>query len=165
MANRQFVTFYLGEDLFGIDILMVREINRTLDITPVDRAPDFVRGLMNLRGQIVTVLDLGVRLDIGRRELAKQSSCIILKTRNELARAGEADALLVEGAAADLTGLLVDRIGDVVSVEAGELDPPPAHTRGVRGHFIEGVIKLEGRLLIALNIQEVLSVKEELTTK
>ena len=86
MENRQFITFYLGEDLFGLDILLVREINRHLELTRVDRTPEFVRGLMNLRGQIVTVLDLGIRLGIGARAIERESSCIVLKTRGELER-------------------------------------------------------------------------------
>ena len=158
MATRQFVTFYLGDDLFGLDILLVREINRNLDITVADRSPQFVRGLINLRGQIVTVIDLGVKLGIGERSFSHDSSCIVLKTRTELERAG-ADDKLIQGAAVDLVGLLVDRIGDVVQVESTAIDPPPAHTGGVKKLFLEGVIKLQNQLLITLNIAQVLSLE------
>jgi purine-binding chemotaxis protein CheW len=158
MGNRQFITFYLGEDLFGLDILLVREINRNMEITPVDRAPDYVRGLINLRGQIVTVLDLGVRLNVGARTIGKETSCIVLKTKTELERYQRAQ--WGEDACEDLVGLLVDRIGDVVQVDADDMEPPPAHAGGVQGLFIEGVVKLQDQLLIALNIHEVLSVEE-----
>ena len=162
MANRQFITFYLGEDLFGLDILLVREINRNMDITKVDRAPEYVRGLMNLRGQIVTVLDLGVRLDIGARTIGHESSCIVLKTRAELERHNDA-AEPDEGATADLVGLLVDRIGEVVAVDSGDIDPPPAHAGGVKGKYLDGVVKLDARLLITLDTHEVLSIREEIS--
>ena len=157
MANRQFITFYLGEDSFGLDILLVREINRNMDITKVDRAPAYVRGLMNLRGQIVTVLDLGVRLDIGARTICHESSCIVLKTRAELERHND-DAEPDEGAITDLVGLLVDRIGDVVTADSGDIDPPPARAGDVKGRFLEGVIKLEERLLITLKASEILKI-------
>ncbi|HBA84764.1 MAG TPA: chemotaxis protein CheW [Verrucomicrobia bacterium] len=161
MANRQFITFYLGDDLFGLDILLVREINRNMDITKVDRAPDCVRGLMNLRGQIVTVLDLGVRLNIGARPIGRESSCVVLKTKAELGRSSHAG--LDAHSAEDLTGLLVDRIGDVVSVEEDHIEPPPAHAGGIKGLFIEGVVKLQQQLLIALDVREVLRTQGEST--
>ena len=154
MANRQFITFYLGEDLFGLDILLVREINRNMEITKVDRSPDYVRGLMNLRGQIVTVLDLGARLDIGVRKIGRESSCIVLKTRAELERH---DDELNESATVDLVGLLVDRIGDVVAVDSGDIDSPPAHAGGVKGKYLNGVVKLEKQLLTTLKVSEVLA--------
>ncbi len=159
MANRQFITFYLGDDLFGLDILLVREINRNMDITPVDRAPAYVRGLINLRGQIVTVLDLGVRLNIGARRISRDSSCIVLKTRHEVER-NAVSGVDLDNLAADLVGLLVDRIGDVVSVDADAIDPPPAHAGGVKGKFLDGIVKLEKQLLITLKVAELLALEE-----
>lgn len=156
MAERQFITFYLDNDFFGIDILLVREINRHLDVTPVELAPDYVRGLLNLRGQIVTVIDLGIRLGLGPRKIGPNSSCIILKTSAELARSS-AIHLLKDSTASDLVGLLVDYIGDVVAVDALEIEPPPAHTTGVRGRFLEGVVKLDKGLLVTLKTSEFLS--------
>lgn len=163
MANRQFITFYLDHDLFGIDILLVREINRNLDITPVDLAPTYVRGLLNLRGQIVTVLDLGVRLELGMRKFKQSSSCIILKTTMELER-GHAKEELEDTTSPDLVGLLVDRIGDVVSVESSSIEPPPTHSHGVSGHYLSGVIKLDQRLLVTLKTSNVLALEENLNS-
>ena len=128
-----------------------------MDITKVDRSPDYVRGLMNLRGQIVTVLDLGVRLDIGARKIGRESSCIVLKTRTELERHND-KAEPDEGAITDLVGLLVDRIGDVVTVDSGDIDPPPAHAGGIKGKYLDGVVKLEERLLITLEASEILKI-------
>jgi len=156
MPERQFITFYLGNDLFGIDILVVREINRNLDITSIDRAPAFVRGLLNLRGQIVTVLDLNKRLGLDRPANEKTSSCIVLKTLSELERNGMPPELM-EGATTEAVGLYVDRIGDVISVDTANIDPPAVHRSGLAKRFMDGVVKLDGRLLITLKMSEILS--------
>ena len=76
---RQFATFRLGGQTFGIDVRIIREINRILDITPLPFSADYVRGLINLRGQIVTILDLGVRLGLPRKATGPDSHNIILK--------------------------------------------------------------------------------------
>lgn len=160
MANRQFITFYLDQCLFGIDILLVREINRNLEITPVDLAPSYVRGLLNLRGQIVTVVDLGVRLELGARDIKESATCIILKTNMELDRSHAKDEV-GDSTSQDLVGLLVDKIGDVVTVDSSVIEPPPTHSHGVSGHFLSGVIKLDEQLLVTLKTSKILSLEEE----
>lgn len=160
MAERQFVTFKLGEDYFGIDILVVREINRNIELTLIDKVPDYVRGLLNLRGQIVTVLDLGRRLGLERRDADKTSSYIVLKTNQELERNG-VDESFLEATSSDVVGLFVDEIGDVVTVDSNAIDPPALHKSGIAKRFIEGVVKLEGRLLITLNISTILAAEDE----
>lgn len=160
MAERQFVTFTVGNDLFGIDILLVREINRNLDITQVSRAPDCLRGLLNLRGQIVTVLDLRERLGFEKSEETKSSCCIVLKTSQELERNG-VDSALVESTSSDAVGLFVDKIGDVISVNPQDIDTPKVHKSGLAKRFIEGVVKLDHCLLITLNIAAVLALDED----
>ena len=164
MADRQYITFYLGEDLFGIDIVLVREINRNLDLTPVARAPGFIKGLLNLRGQIVTVVDLRVRLGLPAWERTESSNCIVLKTLAELER-NPLHHLMTDETSQDLVGLLVDRIGDVVQVDGAAIDPPPKHASGVSGRFLNGVVKLEDRLLVTLQSSEILkAVQEEETS-
>ncbi|OPZ20840.1 MAG: Chemotaxis protein CheW [candidate division BRC1 bacterium ADurb.BinA364] len=153
--ERQFSTFFIGDDLFGIDILMVNEINRNLDITPVEKAPDYVRGLMNLRGQIVTVLDLGVRLGMGPREIGSKSRCIVLKVSSDL-KAHQAAGRLRDDTANDVVGLLVDRVGDMVAVDEAEIEPPPANVNGVEGKYLSGVVKLPDALMVTLRAREVL---------
>ena len=133
---RQFVTFRIDGHLLGLDVLLVREINRVLDITPVPRAPEFVRGLINLRGQIVTVFDLGVRLGLEPRSIDEETHNVILKR--------------------DAVGLLVDAIGDVAQSEAEEIEPPPANVGGIGAEFMEGVVKLENELLVVLSADRLL---------
>ncbi|MBY0405682.1 MAG: chemotaxis protein CheW, partial [Cyanobacteria bacterium] len=84
MATRSFATFHLNEQLFGIDILLIREINKQLDISIVPHSPNYIRGLVNLRGQIVTILDLNKRLSLGDSVLSGNSHNVILKTEAEV---------------------------------------------------------------------------------
>ncbi|MBL8025988.1 MAG: chemotaxis protein CheW [Fibrobacteres bacterium] len=158
MAERQFTTFKLGNDLFGIDILLVREINRSLQITPVEGAPEFVTGLLNLRGQIVTVIDLGVRLGLNKREIADTTRCIILKTAQELSNKG-VDEKIVKSASADQVGFLVDYVGDMVAAAENEIAPPPANLGQVSEKFLTGVVKLEQGLVGLLDVGRILQVQ------
>jgi purine-binding chemotaxis protein CheW len=153
---RQFSSFFLGDSMFGLDVLLVREINRNLDITPVDPSPDFVQGLMNLRGQIVTVTDLGVRLNLDNRERTKSTCCIVLKTEKELERITD-EGLISATTSKDTVGLLVDQIGDMISIDEKEIEAPPANMNGVDGKYLSGVIKLEQDLLATLKISEILA--------
>ncbi len=153
---RQFATFYIGENLFGLDVLLVREINRNIDFTLVDRSSEYVVGLLNLRGQIVTVLDLGVRLGLGKREISQESRCVVLKTNAEV---GETQKGCVgECLTADESvGLLVDRIGDMVVIDENEIERPPANIGAVDGRFLSGVVKMDKDLLVLLKSKEMLA--------
>lgn len=138
----EIATFYMGDILMGVDIQKVQEINRHVDITPVPQAPACVRGVINLRGDVVTVLDLRTVLELEPAEITDQS-------RNMIAKAGD-----------EQIGLLVDRIADVVKVTRNEIEPPPANVSGIDGRFFDGVYKMESELLIILNAEEVLSVDQ-----
>ena len=165
MAIRQFASFLIGDNLFGIDIRVIREINHNIGITPVDRAPRHVLGLLNLRGQIVTVLDAGVRMGI-RQSVAENDSyrCIVLKTSDELAAARLEDDSMEE-TSRDLVALYVDKIGDMVTIEEKDLEPPPANIGEVEGRFIKGVAKSENALMIVLKARELLAMEEEIEAK
>jgi purine-binding chemotaxis protein CheW len=142
MSISQYVTFRIDENLAGIDILNVREINRMLDITEVQHSPGYVRGLVNLRGKTVTVFDLGVRLGLAPRKITSDSQNIILKQ--------------------DAVGLLVDSIGDVVETVDDQIEVPPANIGGIEGGFIQGVLKLTNELLIILSSEKILEYKPQL---
>ncbi|MBU1701237.1 MAG: chemotaxis protein CheW [Candidatus Eisenbacteria bacterium] len=153
--ERQFATFFIGNSRFGIDILMVREINRHLDITPTERSPECVRGLLNLRGQLVTVIDLGIRLGLGPQKIGPESRCLVLKTSADLASLQES-GILDDDTANDVTGLLIDRVGDMITIDEKELEPPPANMTGVDSKYLSNVVKLEDDLMIALRVGEIL---------
>ncbi|MFZ0932116.1 MAG: chemotaxis protein CheW [Syntrophobacteraceae bacterium] len=136
MATKQFVTFRIEGDLFGIDVLRVREINRMLDITPVPKAPAYVRGLVNLRGQTLTVFDLGIRLGLPPREITEESHNVVLKHLP--------------------VGLLVDSIGNIVQCDEPEVEQCTANAGRIEEKFIEGVLKLEDELLVILHTGKLL---------
>jgi purine-binding chemotaxis protein CheW len=135
----QFATFYVGEQLMGVDIRQVQEINRQVETTPVPHTPEFVRGVVNLRGDVVTVLDLRTVLGLGTTELGHDTRCVVLE---------------VDGAK---TGLLVDRIADVVATRAADMEPPPANVAGADARFFSGVWKLADELLVVLAVGTVLN--------
>jgi purine-binding chemotaxis protein CheW len=151
----QYSTFRLGDRLFGLDLMMIREINRNLDITPVPHAVVHIRGLINLRGQIVTILDLGVRLGLSRQGVGDESHNIILKTSGELA-AMHRDGQPLLTTSNDLVGFLVDAIGDVVEANETTIEPPSANVSEAEGRFLSGVLKTDAGLLVLLDINEVL---------
>ena len=152
----QYSTFRLGDRLFGLDLMMIREINRILDITPVPHAREHIRGLINLRGQIVTILDLGVRLGLSRQEIGEESHNIILKTTGELAAIRQEAGQPHFTTSSDLVGFLVDAIGDVVEADESSIEPPSANVSEAEGRFLSGVIKTDAGLLVLLDIREVL---------
>ena len=136
MNMKQFVTFKIDEDLLGIDVLRVREINPGLEITPVPKAPQYVRGLVNLRGETITVFDLGIRLGLVPRDITEASHHVVLKSQP--------------------VGLLVDSIGDMVQCGEHQVEAPPANVGGIEGKYIEGVVRLNSELLVILNTGKIL---------
>jgi len=134
--------------------LQVREILQRFDIAVVPQAPPVVRGLMNLRGQIVTALDLATCL--GLPTMASNGTCIVLKTDTELARVKWANREL-EATGPDPVGLVVERMGDVIEVDASAIDVTPANTNPALRPFVRGVVRLEGELLLLLKLAPVLS--------
>lgn len=135
-APREFCTFELNQLLFGVDVRGVQEVVGRLDITPVPIAPRAVTGLINLRGQIVAAIDLRERLRLPPRpDGAPARSNLIVRTR--------------EG----LTCLLVDAVGDVVTVEADAFEPPPEKLTAQTRRFVLGVYKLPKRHLLHLDIE------------
>jgi purine-binding chemotaxis protein CheW len=161
MPQKQFASFYIGDNLFGVDVRLIREINRSLDITPVDGAPPFVRGLLNLRGQIVTVIDVRRRMSLpGDAEKSEGCRCVVLKTNEELAgKQGEDEA--ADLTSRDLTALFVDSIGDMIAFDDNDIERSPANMGEVEGRFIQGIVKLENELLIVLKVTELLQIDEE----
>jgi purine-binding chemotaxis protein CheW len=134
----EFVTFYVGDLLIGADILQVEEINRLVEVTPVPHAPEYVRGVINLRGEVVTVVDLRTILGLGSGVIDQHTRTVVVNSRGEQ------------------VGLLVDRIADVVRASHDEINPPPADVSGVDGQYFRGVYKLDGELLVILDVDTLL---------
>jgi purine-binding chemotaxis protein CheW len=136
-GEKRFCTVFLGEECYGIDILTVREVNRHVQLTPARGAPPAVRGFLNLRGQIVTVIDPAVRLGYRKRELLPTSRLVILKTNADLARLGLANLATDD----ELAGLWIDRISDVITVAADQITPAPPDQSGVNDHLIAAIVQ------------------------
>ena len=129
----------VGHALCGMDILKIQEINKLMEMTKVPQAPEYMVGILNLRGQIVTIIDLARRLGLGSTEPTGEARIIIVNT------------------AGGKVGILVRRISDVVAVDLDHREPPPANMRGIQGRFFTGVCKRENSLIGLLNIDRVLS--------
>lgn len=129
----QFCTFYLDKLMFGVDLLKVQEVIRFLEITEIPLAPRVVSGLMNLRGQIVTGIDLRRRLELEDRPEGSFPMNVVIRN----------------GGGA--VSLLVDEIGDVIEVDEDSFEPPPETLQGKVRDVILGVHKLEKRLLHVLD--------------
>ena len=162
MSKIQLVSFRVGKHLFGIDILIALEINRNLNLTPVERAPDYIRGLINLRGQIVTVLDLGEKLGMGPLEEKPSSSCVILKNNSEIRRI-HASRKFSAKLNTYSVGLFVDEIGEVVTVDESEIEKASRLNNEMSSSLVNGVVRLRNELLIILSPEEILA-SDEVTT-
>ena len=136
-GSGQFASFFVNEFLFGIDVAKVQEVVSGAEVTPVPLAPPIVRGLINLRGQIVTAIDL-------RR-------CLQLPERPD----PQPFVNMIVYADDGCVSLLVDRAGDVLSVEADEFEYPPATLEGRSRELIYGAFKLNGKLLLVLDTDKV----------
>ncbi len=144
MATQQYCTFWVDQLFFGVKVLQVQEVIRSQIMTVVPQASSMVRGLINLRGQIVTAIDLRRRLDLADRE-DWESMNVVIQTD--------------EGA----ISLLVDEIGDVLEVSDEVLESPPSTIQGKVKEVITGVYKLEGRLLLVLDTDKAISVSDTST--
>lgn len=150
--TREFPTFWVQDSHCGVDILLVREIIQPTHITPVQRAAPAVRGLVNLRGQIVTIIDLRVCLGMPARAIDASSHIVILKREDELLPVRQRTGRPHLRTSIDSAGLLVDAIGDIVTVEDDQIAPVPANLEVVEQRFIEGVLKLPENLLMLLSV-------------
>ncbi len=137
---RQFCTFRLDSHLFGLDVLDVQEIIRQQSVTSVPLAPRMVRGLINLRGRIVTVIDLRLRLGLEERVLDHPAVNVVVRC------------------AGGATSLMVDEIGDMTSCPEAGREGPPETLRGAIRELITGVYKLSDQLLLVLDTERTIDI-------
>lgn len=133
------LTFYLGGSLLGIDVTLVREINRNVDYSIVPGSKDYIVGFLNMRGQVVTLFDLASLLKLESEAEQKGRTCIILKAPRD----------------PDQVGFLIDHPGDVIDIDKEECELPPANVGGVEGEFINSIVKLRNELLIIIDPQKI----------
>jgi purine-binding chemotaxis protein CheW len=139
----QLVSFTIGQEEFGLDIQCIQEINRMVDITRVPNAPDFVTGVINLRGKVIPIIDLRKRFGFPPKESDKNTRIIVVELGDIV------------------VGFVVDTVHEVIRIPKSITEPPPPIIAGIGSEFIISVAKLENRLLILLDLERLLRDKEK----
>ncbi len=137
----QLVSFNIGDEEFGVDILQVQEINRMLEVTRVPNAPEYVDGVINLRGKVIPIIDLRRRFGMERKPHDKNTRIVVVELSKQV------------------VGFVVDAVQEVLRIPKSVTEPPPSIAGGVHEEYITAVGKLEDRLLILLDLQKVLGLE------
>lgn len=145
-AQSQYLSFTLGEEIFAIDIQSILEIIEYEAVTTVPMMPSFLKGVINLRGRVVPVIDLAVRIGREATEIKRRTCIVILE-------------VIQDDVHHDL-GVIVDAVNEVVEIEADEQESPPSFGAGLRNEFIHGIGKVDEKFVVILDISQALSVAE-----
>jgi purine-binding chemotaxis protein CheW len=138
-ATEHLATFYLDREEYGVDVRQVQEIRRVTEITSVPRAPRFIRGVINLRGRILPVLDLRTRLGLGEVAASRAARIVVVRVKDRL------------------LGLLVDGASQVLKIPVSHVEPAPEEVVQKGGDYIRGVAKLDDRLIILVDLERLLA--------
>jgi purine-binding chemotaxis protein CheW len=144
----QYLTFGLAGETYALGILNIKEIIDYANLTEVPMMPSFVRGVINLRGRVVPVVDLSARFGKGSTSIAKRTGIVIVET-GELADGNQQDI-----------GIVVDEVNEVIDIGQQEIEPPPSFGTGIHPEFISGMAKRDDGFIILLNVNKVLSADE-----
>ncbi len=150
VEQQQHLTFALGSEMFAIGILSVKEIIEYGSLTSVPMMPDCIKGVINLRGAVVPVIDLARRFASRATEITRRSCIVIIETTNE------DDG----GSGRQDVGVIVDAVSEVLEIRSDQIEPPPTFGTRIRTDFIAGMGKLDSRFVIILNVNKVLSMNE-----
>ncbi|MFZ4535911.1 chemotaxis protein CheW [Propionivibrio sp.] len=145
-APTQYLTFALGGEMFAVGILNVKEIIEYGNLTEIPMMPAFIRGVINLRGAVVPVIDLAARFGGKSTELGKRTCIVIVE--------------VPDGDTRHDIGIMVDAVSEVLEIPSSEIEPPPSFGAKIRADFIFGMGKVAGKFVIILEINKVLSVEE-----
>ena len=157
-SSMQLVSFYLAEHLYGLDIHIVKEVNPNTDIAPVPLSIPCIKGLVNIRGQIVLVIDMAVILGKQPAQITEDSQLIILKTTAEILSIKKSDISYEAASFGDKpVALLVDRIGDVLTASGSAIEKAPSHLSEHASALVEYVVRTDSRILTALNAEAILA--------
>ena len=144
--EQQYLTFLLSGEMFAIAILNIKEIIEYGSLTEVPMMPGFIRGVINLRGAVVPVVDLSSRFGRSRTEVSRRTCIVIIEVEN--------------GDEKHDIGVMVDSVSEVLEIPRSEIEPPPAFGAKIRVDFMQGMGKVAGKFVIILNANKVLSVDE-----
>lgn len=139
-ANREFVAFRVGSQEFCIDIMGVREIRGWTPATPLPHAPSYVRGVINLRGAVLPIVDLAMRFGLGLTEPTPRSVIIVVQVHQQV------------------VGLLVDAVSDILTTSEASMQPTPDVASDLAKNFVKGVYAVEGRMISIVTLESVLPI-------
>ena len=137
--EEKYLTFVLGKEEYGIEILRVREIIGLMDITTVPQTPGYMKGVINLRGKVIPVIDLRLKFSMHEESHTKETCIIVVEVNNTS------------------IGLIVDSVSEVADINGGEIEEAPDFGQGIDTDFITGLGKVNEKIIILLDIEEVLS--------
>jgi len=144
--KEKFLTFNLAGEQYGLEILMVREIIGLMDITTVPQTPDFVRGVINLRGKVIPIIDLRKKFGMQSIEDTEQTCIIVVD--------------FMEDQNSIQMGIIVDSVSEVLDIDVNDIDDPPRFSTAVTTSFIKGIAKTKGGTKILLKIEDILTTDE-----
>jgi len=142
----KYLTFLTGGEGYGLPVLKVREIMKVMEITAIPQVPAYVRGVINLRGKVIPVIDLRLKFGMPACDATDQTCIIVVEA------AGDGRQSMM--------GLLVDGVSEVLNIQPAEIEQPPAFGDGVRTDYMQGVAKVKGTVKILLDIDRVLTGSE-----
>ena len=151
MADREgkYLTFTLGNEGYGISILQIKEIIGMMSITPVPQTPDFVKGVINLRGKVIPVVDLRLRFGMGAMDYTERTCIIVVEIE------GDSGTVMM--------GIVVDSVSEVLNIKSEDIEDTPTFGTKLDTEYILGMAKMEGGIKILLDIDRVLSANEVAT--
>ena len=145
--ERKFLTFSLGGEEYGIEILQIKEIIGMMPITSVPRTPKFFKGVINLRGKVIPVVDLRLRFGMEEKDYTPQTCIVVVEVNKD--------------GGTETIGVVVDSVSEVVNIKPEETEDPPAFGNMVDTQFISGIAKTDGGVKILLDIRKVLGINDE----
>ncbi len=142
VTEGKFLTFVLNDEVYGIEILKVREIIGLMDITNVPQTPDYMKGVINLRGKVIPVIDLRLKFSMPEEDHTQETCTIVVEVENTS------------------IGIIVDRVSEVMEIKGDEIENAPQFGQGIDTNFIMGLGKTKETIVILLDIAKVLSAEE-----
>jgi purine-binding chemotaxis protein CheW len=142
----KYLTFQLGEEVYGIGILQVQEIIGLMRVTHVPQTPGFIRGVINLRGKVIPVVDMRLKFGLDAHEDTERTCTIVVQVGREAGRV--------------TIGIVVDEVSEVLRIEEGHIEPPPSFGRSVNTDFLLGMGKVGEKVIMLLDVDRVFSREE-----
>jgi len=144
---KQLISFMVGEEEFGLEILKIKEVIRIQQITKLPKAPSFVKGVINLRGDVIPVIDLREKFGLEGKDYGSMTRVIVVEVGGKS------------------IGMVVDSVSQVIRVPIDQIEPAPPMVGGLAAEYLEGVAKMEDRLIILVRIDKILSMDEKIELK